>query len=296
VKKKKKNVNLQIMADGDKKTRRMTMESGWAAWKSPVRQVLFELVFAYIVTLPFGLVTGLGSPFIGQLTSGLVMAGTGVFLSLGIGLVGSPLRLAGLATIHAIDGDINIEYSRLWFFIKTAVKVIISLLGAFLSGLTVRSMLGGSLPAGNLPANILPGSDFVTGIVVGIFVLVYYHITLLISISMDDGLPTMLIFGLVQFAFGVVTWNTWQVIPDINFLVHMAGATLAWSTFAWWDLVIEILAVVLTIVFYYVFFSDVFSSKSRTTQGSGMDAANLIYDRNPTTGVMNSAQRATKAW
>lgn len=282
-----------------KKSTRESVEGAWSTARSVIRQCVYELAFSYVVQLAFILPLALGSSFLGLLASGFVFLTAGSVVSLGIGVVGNPLLILNIAVIHLIDDDLGPNQSRGWFFGKSFLKAILSGVGAFLAGLSGRALFGGLLPVGLLPANVLPGTDFATGITVWFLMLGYYHVMTYLAIHTDDGFGMITSLGLAQFVFGFLTFSIWQVVPNLNYLFSIATAVAAWPTFAWWDLAIEFGAVLLVLGLYYLFFRDVFSTRSRrAAQSNGLaDDVALLLDtqedgeKNAGTGQVGSAAR-----
>ena len=294
----------------DEKKKKSTSErvqdaqSSWEAssWRSPVRQMFYELVFSYALGLSWGIPLGAGSSFLGLLATGFVWASLGAVLALGIGVVGNPLTILALAGIHLIDGDLKEEDSKGWFFGKSVIKALVSGGGGALAGVSLFCLFGPAASAHALFAPYMPaqtllmtGTQFATGITVWFIVSFYYHTHIFMAIHTDDGYGMILLAGLAQFVLGFLTFAIWQVVPNLNYLFTIVVAANQWNNFAWFDLGIEVGAVLATLLLYYLLLRDVFSRNARVAQAEKNfeDEASLLLDRSAADGgAMRSAKKA----
>ena len=243
------------------------------------------------------------SVFTGLLSTGLIFTALGAVLALGIGVAGNPVAILFLAIIHLIDDDLGPNQSRAWFFVKSILKLAFSAVGAFLAGISGRSLNAGFLPTSLLPMNVLPGTSFATGMTAFFVVILYYHVYLFLAIHTDDGYGMILSLGLSQFIFGLMGWSIWQIIPNLNYLFLLTTATGAWNGDAWWDLGFELVGALVVVVCYYVFFRDVFSRKSRlNAQANNLsDDVGLLLDTQQdgsktASSVVGSMAKRDRAW
>jgi hypothetical protein len=152
---------------------------------------------------------------------------------------------------------------RMRSVIVTIIEIIFDVGFALLAGLSVSAVFGGALLSDAFAIdNMQPNTGWATAIFASLMMMIAYHIIAFSVYYSPDGFASSLAVGFTYFAVSIVTFTFFNGFLDVTAnigtaIILGANDNVAWF---WWVLLMQLAAVALTFVFYYLlwnmFFSD----------------------------------------
>lgn len=248
-------------------------------------EIIAEIVVPFVRTFIVLVVLGSFGGTWAAVASGLIIYGSATLFGLEMNLVGDVLPGLQLFAIKGIDNRKKKTALTTRTIVIIIVKLILDIVMPMLAGLAYRWVAAGSLPLGYQIINQIPANGgWATYVMLGIVVMLAYHVIVFLYIFTRDGFGSSLSIGVTYFVVSLVSY-----ILIHGFLDMGANIALAFAIFPthqavdwWYMLATYVIAGILTVILYYLLWNFWFSAESRRAnleQQMGEDMNGLADER-----------------